>query len=155
VGWPLRTSSHLCAFRKCSVCTGWRRPIGCLQLQIIFRKRATDYRAFWREMTYEDKAFYKDFWELWFFQKMQHVYTAAKTHTMSLRYRLFFAKELSISGSFAENDLQFIRHSLCLRRPVAASWRLRLCILGPCVFQKFSKISSPRTCVLSENAAFV
>jgi len=38
--------------------TGWRRSIGCLQLQVIFRKRATDYRAFLRKMTYEDKASY-------------------------------------------------------------------------------------------------
>jgi len=28
--------------------TGWRRPIGCLKLQVIFHKRATNYRAlFW------------------------------------------------------------------------------------------------------------
>ena len=31
--------------------TGWRRLIGCLQLQVIFRKRATDYRALLRKMT--------------------------------------------------------------------------------------------------------
>jgi len=30
---------------KCSRRTGWRRPIGCLKLQVIFRKRATNYRA--------------------------------------------------------------------------------------------------------------
>ena len=36
--------------------TGWRRPIGCLKLQIIFRKRATNYRALLRKMTYGDKA---------------------------------------------------------------------------------------------------
>jgi len=36
--------------------TGWRRPIGCLKLQVIFRKRATNYRALFREMTYKDKA---------------------------------------------------------------------------------------------------
>jgi len=36
--------------------TGWRRPIGCLELQVIFRKRATNYRALLRKMTYEDKA---------------------------------------------------------------------------------------------------
>jgi len=39
-------------------CTGWRRPIGCLKLQVIFRKRATDYRAHLQKMTYEDKASY-------------------------------------------------------------------------------------------------
>ena len=38
--------------------TGWRRPIGCFKLQDIFRKRATNYRALWREMTYKDKASY-------------------------------------------------------------------------------------------------
>jgi len=38
--------------------TGWRRPIGCLKLQVIFRKRATNYRALLRKMTYKDKASY-------------------------------------------------------------------------------------------------
>jgi len=38
--------------------TGWRRPIGCLKLQVIFRKRATNYRALLRNMTYKDKASY-------------------------------------------------------------------------------------------------
>jgi len=39
-------------------CTGWRRLIGCLKLQVIFRKRATNYRALLRKMTYKDKASY-------------------------------------------------------------------------------------------------
>jgi len=34
--------------------TGWRRCIGCLKLQVSFRKRATSYRALLREMTYND-----------------------------------------------------------------------------------------------------
>jgi len=38
--------------------TGWQRPIGCLKLQVIFRKRATNHRALLRKMTYEDKASY-------------------------------------------------------------------------------------------------
>jgi len=38
--------------------TEWRRPIGCLELQVICRKRATNYRALWRKMTYQDKASY-------------------------------------------------------------------------------------------------
>ena len=37
---------------------GWRRPTGCLKLQVIFRKEATNYRALLREMTCEDKASY-------------------------------------------------------------------------------------------------
>ena len=44
-------SIHLMPFN-----TGWRRLIGCLKLQFIFRKRATNYRALLRKMTYEDKA---------------------------------------------------------------------------------------------------
>ena len=39
--------------------TGLRRPIGCLKLQIIFRKRAINYRAFVRKMTCKDKAFFE------------------------------------------------------------------------------------------------
>jgi len=38
--------------------TGWPRLIGCLKLQVIFRKRATDYAALLQKMTYEDKASY-------------------------------------------------------------------------------------------------
>ena len=38
--------------------TGWRRPIGCLKLQVIFRKRATNYTALLRKMTCRDKASY-------------------------------------------------------------------------------------------------
>jgi len=39
--------------------TGWRRPIGCLELHVIFRKRATYYRALLRKMTCEDTAPYR------------------------------------------------------------------------------------------------
>jgi len=38
--------------------TEWRRPIGCLKLQVIFRKRATNYRALLRKMTCKDTASY-------------------------------------------------------------------------------------------------
>ena len=38
------------------VYTEWRRPIKYLKLQVIFRKRANNYRAFVRKMTYKDKA---------------------------------------------------------------------------------------------------
>jgi len=36
--------------------TGWRRPIGCLTSQVIFHKRATNYRALLRKITYKDKT---------------------------------------------------------------------------------------------------
>ena len=35
--------------------TGWRRPMGYLNWQVIFRKRATNYRALLLKMTYEDR----------------------------------------------------------------------------------------------------
>jgi len=38
--------------------TGWRRCIGCLRLQVSFRKRTTNYRALLRKTTYKDKASY-------------------------------------------------------------------------------------------------
>jgi len=38
--------------------TGWRRPIGRLKLQVIVRKRATNYRALLRNMTRKDRASY-------------------------------------------------------------------------------------------------
>jgi len=38
--------------------TGWRRPIGCLKLKVIFCKRATNYRALLRKMICKDQASY-------------------------------------------------------------------------------------------------
>jgi len=38
--------------------TGWHRVIGCLKLQVIFCKRATNYRALLQKMTCKDKASY-------------------------------------------------------------------------------------------------
>ena len=49
------------------ITTGWHRLIGCLELQVIFRGRATNYRALLRKralhflvqkMTYENKPSY-------------------------------------------------------------------------------------------------
>jgi len=51
-------SAGLCPQNKRCTYTGWRRPIGCLKLQVIFRKRATTYRALLRGMTSKDKASY-------------------------------------------------------------------------------------------------
>jgi len=38
--------------------TGWCKLMGCLELHVIFRKRATNYSALLRKMTYKDKASY-------------------------------------------------------------------------------------------------
>ena len=60
--WPIIWRSLLNHESSClvylllEICTGWRRPIGCLKLQVIFRKRASNYRALLRKMTCDDKA---------------------------------------------------------------------------------------------------
>jgi len=46
------------AFECGNAYTGWPRPIGCLKLQVNFHKRASDYKALLRKMTYKDKASY-------------------------------------------------------------------------------------------------
>jgi len=38
--------------------TWWRRPTGCFTLQVVFHKRATNYRALLWKMTYKDMAVY-------------------------------------------------------------------------------------------------
>jgi len=48
----------IASFHLCISHTGWRRPIGCLKLQVIYGTRATDYRALLRKMTYKDKTSY-------------------------------------------------------------------------------------------------
>ena len=35
-----------------------RKSLSSLKVQVIFRKRATNYRALWRKMTHKDKASY-------------------------------------------------------------------------------------------------
>jgi len=37
-----------------SAASGWRRPMGCLKLKVIFRKRATNYRALLRRNPPDD-----------------------------------------------------------------------------------------------------
>ena len=54
----LRTPNiYMRANMHANVGTRCRRHIGCLMLQVNFRKRATNYRALLRKMTYKDKAF--------------------------------------------------------------------------------------------------
>jgi len=61
--------------------TGWRRDTGCLKLRVIFRKRATDYRALLRKMTYEDKASYDS----------TLLYTTKIRHPMTLHHPVLVA----------------------------------------------------------------
>jgi len=61
-----RTNIGACTYREresqshflSHTVTGWRRRVGCLKLQVIFRQTANNYRALLRNMTYKDKASY-------------------------------------------------------------------------------------------------
>ena len=58
VTWLLPHGWHVSSHMYNATRTGRRRLIGSLKLQVIFRKRATKYRALLRKMTYEYKASY-------------------------------------------------------------------------------------------------
>ena len=58
VGYQSAISPFLGGACRCVHDTEWRRPIGCLELQVTFRKRATNYRSLLRKITYKDKASY-------------------------------------------------------------------------------------------------
>ena len=45
--------------RRARQATEWRTRIECFKLQVIFYKRATNYRALLRKITYENKASYE------------------------------------------------------------------------------------------------
>ena len=71
--------------------TGWRRCIGCLKLQVSFRKTAMHYRALLRKMTYADKTSY--------------VSSPSSINCCSLTEPSFMGLYVCIEVSFAENDL--------------------------------------------------
>jgi len=56
--WHVAHTRYISVFLRDTWRTGWRRLIGCFKLQVIFCKRATNYRALLRKMTYEYKASY-------------------------------------------------------------------------------------------------
>jgi len=55
---PLFRASPSSSLASRPVSTGWQRPIGCLKLQVISRKRATNHRVLLQKMTYKDQASY-------------------------------------------------------------------------------------------------
>ena len=69
----------------------WRRLTGCLKLQVIFRKRATNYRALLQKITYEDTASYD---------------STPRVIGCLIFIGHFLQMSPTNSGSFAKNDLQ-------------------------------------------------
>ena len=53
-----QTARTAVLFFSFSIVFAVSRPIGCLKLQVMFCKRATNYRALLRKMTCQDKASY-------------------------------------------------------------------------------------------------
>jgi len=111
---------------QCTWDTSRRRPIGCLKLQVISHKRANNYRALLRKMTYKDKASHDSTppcthpctsrtLYLYIHLHINHAVGKTKTH----RTGHFPQKSPTIIGSLAGNDLQLIRHSMGLRLPVS------------------------------------
>jgi len=77
--------------------TGWRRCIGCLKLQVSFRKWATNYRALLRKTTYKDEASY-----VWSPPCMSFCLEYMRSRSCGN----FPSKSPIISRSFAKRDLQ-------------------------------------------------
>ena len=51
-------TEHMQSDNMLKMHTGWRRLIGCLKLQVIFCKRATNHRALLQKTTFKDTASY-------------------------------------------------------------------------------------------------
>jgi len=99
--------------------TGWRTSIGCLKLQVIFCKRATNYRALLRKVTYKDKAPCDVTLVTW---SINIVWRRVIGCLICIDH--FPQKSPRISGSFAKNDLQLIRHPRHRRHPVFVTWSI-------------------------------
>jgi hypothetical protein len=96
--------------------TGWRRPIGYFTTLVLFRKLAMNYRAFWRKMTYKDKALYRA--DIWCFTT-----------------RVLFRKLPQTIGLFCANNPQ--RYGILWDKDMASYYLMSLCHLA--VFVVFFK----------------
>ena len=61
-------------------------------MQVIYRKRATNYRAVLREMTCEDKAFNRDDVQEWTHTHERKRDRERDTHTLKLRTKVRFSQ---------------------------------------------------------------
>jgi len=104
--------------------TGWRRPIGCLKLQDIFHKRATNYRALLRKMTYKDKASYESLppctrWVPRLSLCVYHVYYHVWLYVWQMHIvRISGAAHEYVRVSTYDSCISYISTSVCLLRYV-------------------------------------
>jgi len=126
------------------------KTIGCLKLQVIFRKTASNHRDVLRKMTYKDKASSGS--SLPCMPRRSHLYECAemtetyiptntqtnmdvftsarlRTHTHTHARRSFLAKEPLIIGFFCGKWLTKIRHRMGLRHPVQIHWQMHQHVL--------------------------
>jgi len=107
------------------VSTGWQRLIGCLQLQIVFRKRATSYRALLRNTTYDHKASYDSLppckatciTHLYTYVHTLHSLTYTHTYTCIAKWHTrTHTKTYTLNGSMLVRTqrLSLFRVSLCV-----------------------------------------
>ena len=90
-----------CCWLFCSCCWPVYQKLGCLKLQVIFCKRATNDRALLRTMTYKDKASY-EFTPHVYCRLTNTGWRRATGCLISIGH--FPQKSPMIRGSFAEND---------------------------------------------------
>ena len=96
--------------------TRWRRPIRCLKLQVVLRKRATNYRALLRKMTCKNKASYGS-WPPCSIGPFEETLCSFERESWIL-YRSFSATEPQTIGLFCGKWPIKIRHLMGFCQPV-------------------------------------
>jgi len=81
----------------------WRRPAGCLRLQVIFRKRANNYRALLQVMTSEDKASYGSL------PPCKHILTPSHTSRSALKIHAFWWFMCSIFSRLPNHEPPYLQ----------------------------------------------
>jgi len=106
--WDVR---HMC--QSSLYVTGWPRPIGCLKLQVSFRKRAINYRALLRE---------------WPDICVSHLYitnvTGWRTSIGCLKLQVIFRQRATNHRALLRERPVKIRHPIVLRHPAPSKVHL-------------------------------